>query len=53
MHAAGLTEVVEYTRSMDLQEEEGLLALGSIIIDLHKLLEHPHNQVGEEHCERQ
>lgn len=49
MCAAGLAEVVEYTKSMDLQEDEGVLALGSIIVGLHKLLEHPQptNQVGK------
>lgn len=41
--------MVEYTKSMDLQEDEGVLALGSIIVGLHKLLEHPQptNQVGK------
>ena len=48
MFAVGLAVVVEYTKSMDLQEDEGVLALGSIIVGLHKLLEHPQptNQVG-------
>ena len=49
MYAAGLVEVVEYTKTMDLQEDEGVLALGSIIVGLHRLLQHPQptNQVGK------
>lgn len=48
--AAGLPAVVEYTQNMDLQEETGLLLLGSIIVSIHKLLQHPHNQVGAMLC---
>lgn len=49
VYAAGLRQVIEYTQNMDLHEEEGLLVLGSIITSVHKLLEHPHNQVGKTH----
>ena len=42
---AGLAKVVEYTKAMDLQDETGLHVLGNIIAAIHKLLEHPHNQV--------
>lgn len=42
---AGLAKVVEYTKNMDLQGEEGLVLLGCIITGIHTLLEHPHNQV--------
>ena len=46
MYGAGLDEVVEHTKGIDLQEEEGVQSLGSIIVGMHTLLEHPHNQVG-------
>lgn len=49
MFAAGLAEVVEYTKTMDLLEDEGVLVLGDIIVGLHELLQHPQptSQVGE------
>ena len=41
--------MVEYTKTMDLLEGEGVLVLGDIIVGLHGLLQHPQptSQVGK------
>ena len=41
----GFTRLLEYTKNMDLQDEQGLGQLGSILRAIHRLLQHPHDQV--------
>ena len=41
----GLTKLVDQTKAFDLHNEAGLTALSRLIRGLHKLIQHPHNQV--------
>ena len=36
---------MDQTKTFDLRNQEGLTALGRLIMGLHKLVQHPHNQV--------
>lgn len=45
VQCAGLTKLVDQTKAFKLHDEEGLVALSRLLTGLHKLVEHPHNQV--------
>lgn len=45
VQCAGLTKLVDQTKAFKLHDEEGLVALSRLLTGLHKLVEHPHDQV--------